>query len=55
MRVVVFREKRGFAAQDARHEMRRLVFASVIPAISIERVVFLDNRRNTSASATVHG
>lgn len=37
------REKRGFAAQDARHEMRRLVFASGVPAVSIEPVVFLDN------------
>ena len=36
-------EKRGFAAQDARHEMRRLVFASGIAAVSIEPVVFLDN------------
>ena len=37
------REKRGFAAQDARHEMRRRIFASGIPAVSIEPVVFLDN------------
>ena len=36
-------EKRGFAAQDARFEMRRLIFASGIPAVSIEPVVFLDN------------
>ena len=36
-------EKRGFAAQDARHEMRRLIFASGIPAVSIQPVVFLDN------------
>jgi uncharacterized protein YbjT (DUF2867 family) len=36
-------QKRGFAAQDARHEMRRLVFASGIPSVSIEPVVFLDN------------
>lgn len=36
-------EKRGFAAQDARHEMRRLIFASGIPTVSIEPVVFLDN------------
>jgi len=36
-------DKKGFAAQDARHEMRRLIFASGIPAISIEPVVFLDN------------
>lgn len=37
------REKLGFAAQDARHEMRRLIFASGIPAVSIQPVVFLDN------------
>lgn len=36
-------DKRGFAAQDARHDMRRLVFASGIAAVSIEPVVFLDN------------
>lgn len=36
-------EKLGFAGQDARHEMRRLVFASEVPAISIQPVVFLDN------------
>lgn len=36
-------EKRGFAAQDARHEMRRRIFAAGVPAISIEPVVFLDN------------
>ena len=36
-------EKRGFAAQDARHEMRRLVFACGVAAVSIEPVVFLDN------------
>lgn len=35
--------KRGFAAQDARHEMRRRIMASGVPAISIEPVVFLDN------------
>ena len=35
--------KKGFAAQDARHEMRRLIFASGIAAVSIEPVVFLDN------------
>jgi uncharacterized protein YbjT (DUF2867 family) len=34
---------RGFAAQDARHEMRRLVMAAGVPAVSIEPVVFLDN------------
>lgn len=37
------REKRGFAAQDARHEMRRRVFASGVAAVSVEPVVFLDN------------
>jgi uncharacterized protein YbjT (DUF2867 family) len=36
-------EKRGFAAQDARFEMRRLIFESGIPAVSIQPVVFLDN------------
>jgi uncharacterized protein YbjT (DUF2867 family) len=36
-------EKRGFAAQDARHEMRRILFASAIPTVSIQPVVFLDN------------
>jgi uncharacterized protein YbjT (DUF2867 family) len=36
-------QKRGFAAQDARHEMRRRIFAAGVPAISIEPVVFLDN------------
>ena len=36
-------DKRGFAAQDARHEMRRLIFASGIAAVSIQPVVFLDN------------
>jgi len=36
-------ERRGFAAQDARHEMRRRIFASGIPAVSIQPVVFLDN------------
>ncbi len=36
-------EKRGFAAQDARFEMRRLIFDSGIASISIEPVVFLDN------------
>jgi hypothetical protein len=55
MRVVVFREKRGFAAHNARHEMRGLVFASGIPTICIGPVVFLESRRSTSASATVHG
>jgi len=35
--------KRGFAAQDARHEMRRVIFASGCPAVSIQPVVFLDN------------
>ena len=36
-------DRRGFAAQDARHEMRRLLFASGVPVVSIEPVVFLDN------------
>lgn len=36
-------EARGFAAQDARHEMRRLLFASDLPTVSIQPVVFLDN------------
>ena len=36
-------EKHGFAAQDARFEMRRLIFDSGIPAVSIQPVVFLDN------------
>lgn len=39
----VLDEKRGFAAQDARHEMRRILFASGVPTISIQPVVFLDN------------
>lgn len=34
---------RGFAAQDARHEMRRMLFASDVPTVSIQPVVFLDN------------
>ncbi|MDB5669061.1 MAG: hypothetical protein JWO25_20 [Alphaproteobacteria bacterium] len=34
---------RGFAAQDARFEMRRLIFESGVPAVSIQPVVFLDN------------
>lgn len=36
-------DKRGFAAQDARHDMRSILFAGAVPAISIEPVVFLDN------------
>ncbi len=36
-------DRRGFAAQDARHEMRRLIFASGVAVVSIEPVVFLDN------------
>lgn len=50
VRLVVFntslpvpQDRRGFAAQDARHEMRRLLFASAVPTVSIEPVVFLDN------------
>lgn len=34
---------RGFAAQDARLEMRRRIFASGVASISIQPVVFLDN------------
>jgi uncharacterized protein YbjT (DUF2867 family) len=34
---------RGYAAQDARFEMRRLIFESGVPAVSIQPVVFLDN------------
>ncbi len=36
-------DKRGFAAQDARHDMRRLLREAGIPTISIQPVVFLDN------------
>lgn len=36
-------DRRGFAAQDARHEMRRRIFAAGIAAVSIQPVVFLDN------------
>jgi hypothetical protein len=36
-------ENRGFAAQESRREMRRLMFASGVPAVSIQPVVFLDN------------
>jgi uncharacterized protein YbjT (DUF2867 family) len=36
-------QRRGFAAQDARHEMRRRVMAAGVPAVSVEPVVFLDN------------
>ncbi len=36
-------DKRGFAAQDARHDMRAILWAGSVPAISIEPVVFLDN------------
>ncbi|MFS0736015.1 NmrA family NAD(P)-binding protein [Sphingomonas sp. 1P06PA] len=36
-------EPLGFAGQDARHEMRRLVFEAGVPAVSIQPVVFLDN------------
>ncbi|GGD44549.1 SDR family oxidoreductase [Croceicoccus pelagius] len=38
-------EKRGFAAQDARHEMRARLFASGVDSVSIEPVVYLDNLR----------
>jgi uncharacterized protein YbjT (DUF2867 family) len=34
---------RGFAAQDARYEMRERLFASGVPTVSIQPVVFLDN------------
>lgn len=36
-------DKRGFAAQDARHDMRSILFSGEVPAISLEPVVFLDN------------
>lgn len=36
-------QRRGFAAQDARHEMRRRILGAGVPAVSIEPVVFLDN------------
>lgn len=36
-------DKRGFAAQDARHDMRAILWAGSVPTISIEPVVFLDN------------
>lgn len=35
--------KLGFAAQDARHEMRGIVLSGAVPAISFEPVVYLDN------------
>lgn len=35
--------KLGFAAQDARHDMRDILFATGIPTTSIQPVVFLDN------------
>lgn len=35
--------KLGFAAQDARHDMRSILWSGAVPAISIEPVVFLDN------------
>lgn len=37
------RDKLGFAAQDARHEMRRAVLAAGVPAVVVQPVVFLDN------------
>jgi uncharacterized protein YbjT (DUF2867 family) len=37
------KDKRGFAAQDARHDMRARLFATEVATISIEPVVFLDN------------
>lgn len=36
-------EPHGFEAQDARREMRRLLFAGNVPTVSIQPVVFLDN------------
>lgn len=36
-------EKLGFAAQDARHDMRRLLREAGIATISVQPVVFLDN------------
>jgi uncharacterized protein YbjT (DUF2867 family) len=36
-------KKLGFAAQDAKVDMRDILFASGVPSISIEPVVFLDN------------
>ena len=39
----VLQEKLGFAAQDARHEMRRHIFAANVSTVSIQPVVFLDN------------
>lgn len=47
-------DKRGFAAQDARHEMRRLIFASGVAAVSIEPVVFLDNLLKGWAWPAIH-
>lgn len=37
------RDKLGFAAQDARHEMRAIVLACGVPAVIVQPVVFLDN------------
>lgn len=45
--------KLGFAAQDARHEMRRLLLASGICATSIEPVVYLDNLMKKWAWPTI--
>lgn len=36
-------DKRGFAAQDARFDMRAILRGSGVPTISIQPVVFLDN------------
>ncbi len=33
----------GFAAQDARFEIRRRLFASGVPAVSIQPVIYIDN------------
>jgi uncharacterized protein YbjT (DUF2867 family) len=37
------RDKLGFAAQDARHDMRRAVLEAGVPAVVVQPVVFLDN------------
>jgi uncharacterized protein YbjT (DUF2867 family) len=37
------KDRLGFAAQDARHEMRARIFGAGLPAIIVQPVVFLDN------------
>lgn len=37
------RDRLGFAAQDARHDMRRAVLDAGVPAVVVQPVVFLDN------------